>query len=57
MKSVKELLKENRKDEFILVTDNSSSLTADLEDYFIRELLNDELISLTDKRNSSIGEQ
>ena len=55
MKSVKELLKENRKDTFVPITDKSSSLTADLEDSFIKELLNDEVASVTENENSPIG--
>lgn len=43
MKSTIELMKENRKGTFVPVNNNSSGLTADLEETLIEEVLNDEL--------------
>ena len=43
MKSVRELMKENRKGTFVPVNNNSSGLTADMEESFIEEVLNDEI--------------
>ena len=53
MKSVRELMKENRKGTFIPVSDSSSGLTADLEESFVEEMLNNELL----KKESSFQPQ